>query len=426
MTFIKFFKTQLRKYWQNQLVAGGLVLFVGTMVANFGNYLFHLVMGRMLGPVDYGVLASLISLTYLFAIPVGALNWTTIKYVSTLRGERKFGEISLFYSWLNQKLIIFGLVGFLCLLLLSPWLKTFLHLESFLPLWLVIGASIISIYLMINTAVLQGYLRFGMMSISSTTQAGVKLIIGPFLILAGLRVLGATFAIFISLTFGYLLTFFFVKRQLSQKPKGKINAREIFDYMLPVFFWTLAFISLYTTDIVLARHFLSPQEAGYYAALATLGKIIFFASSPIVMVMFPLVSEKHANGQKYGQYLYLSLALVCLVCLGITSLYCLFPRLMVSLLYGQQYLAAAPFLWLFAFFLTFYTLAYLLTNFYLSIKKTKIVILPVVAALAQIFLIYFFHQNLKQTVSVSVITLALLTGGLLLYNLKDYRNPLGV
>jgi len=376
-------------------------------------------MGRMLGPVDYGVLASLISLTYLFSIPIGALNWTTIKYIAALRGKRKFGEISLFYSWLNQKLIVLGLAGFLFLLILSPWLKTFLHLESIWPLWLIIGASIISIYLTINTAVLQGYLRFGLMSTSAILQAAARLLFGPVLIIIGLKVLGATLAIFLCLVLGYLFTLYFVKKQLDQKPEGKIKTREVFDYLVPVFFWTLAFISLYTTDIVLARHFLSPQEAGFYAALATLGKIIFFASSPIVMVMFPLVSEKHANGKKYGHYLYLSLALVFLVCLGITGLYCLFPQLMVNLLYGSQYLAAAPSLWLFALFLSFYTLAYLLTNFYLSIRKTKVVILPVVAAFLQIILIFLFHQDLRQTVSVSVIILALLTGALLLYSKND-------
>ncbi len=417
---VDLFKKELKKHWQNQLIAGSLVLFVGTTIANFGNYLFHLVMGRMLGPADYGVLASLISLIYLFGIPVGAISWTTIKYVSDLRGKKQYGQVALFYSWLNRKLVLLGLAGLLFLVVLSPWIGSFLHLESIFPLWLIIGAGLISIYLLVNTAVLQGYLRFGLMSISSTIQAALRLIIGPLLILAGWKVLGATFAIFASLAVNYLFTLYFVRKLLARsKPEGKINAREVFDYMVPVFFWNLAFISLYTTDIVLARHFLPAQEAGYYAALATLGKIIYFAASPIVMVMFPIVSERHANGRKYADLLILSMGLVFLVCLGVSLIYFLLPELMLNFLYGSQYLAAAPYLWLFAIFLSLYSLSYLLTNFYLSIRRVKVVILPMAAALLQIVLIYLSHQNLRQTALMSVLTLTLLTLGLLLYYLQD-------
>lgn len=418
---MKLIKDYFQKFFKNQLIAGSFVLFAGTSIANFGNYLFHLLMGRMLGPADYGVLASLISLTYLFGIPIGALSWTTIKYVSALRGKKQFGAIAFFYSWLNKKLVIFGLVGFLLLLIVSPWISSFLHLESIWSLLLIITASLVSIYLIVNTAVLQGYLRFGLISVSATIQAALKVIIGPVLVLLGLRVLGASLVILISLTAGYLFTAFFVFRMLKNKKKRRdqINTQEIFEYMVPVFFWTLAFISLYTTDIVLARHFLPPQEAGFYAALATLGKIIFFASSPIIMVMFPMVSERHANGKKYGNLLILSLGLVFLVCLGISGIYFLLPKLMVDLLYGSQYLAAAPHLWLFAIFLSLYSLSYLVTSFYLSIKKVKVVILPIAAALLQIVLIFLFHQNLRQTVLMSITATALLLGILLLYYFQD-------
>ena len=418
---IDFFKTQLKKQWQNQLIAGSLVLFVGTMVANFGNYLFHLLMGRMLGPVDYGVLTSLISLTYLFGIPIGTLNWTIIKYVSALRGRKQYGTIAFLLSWLNKKLILFGLAGFLFLILISFRLSFFLHLESIWPLLLIMTASVVSIYVSVNTAVLQGYLRFGLISISSIIQAVLRITLGPLLVFLGLRVLGAVSTILLSLIVGYFLTAFFVNRQLKDiKMKAiQLNFQKALGYLVPVFFWTLAFSSFYTTDIILARHFLSPQEAGFYAALATLGKIIFFASSPIIMVMFPMVSERQANGKKYSNLLFLSLGLVALVCFSISGIYFLFPKLMVNLLYGSQYLAAASQLWLFAIFLSLYSLAYLLTNFYLSIKKVEIVVLPVLAALLQIVLIFFFHQDLRQIVLMSVISLALLTGALLLYSKND-------
>jgi len=200
------------------------------------------------------------------------------------------------------------------------------------------------------------------------------------------------------------------------KSKEKtVDSREITKYAIPVFFSTLAFTSLYTADVVLARHFLSAQEAGFYAALATLGKIVFFASSPIITVMFPMISERHASGKQYLGFLNLSFGLVILGCLGVTSVYFFFPELMIKTLFGSQYLPASPYLFLFAIFISLYTFSSLLVNFYLSIKRTRIVILPMMAALFQAVAIFAFHQNLSQIVLVSVVVLGLLFISLLIY-----------
>lgn len=413
-----FLKKTLRKLLKSQLVAGSAALFAGNIFANFGNYLYHLLMGRMLGPVDYGLLASLISLIYLFNIPMGTLNLVVVKYISALRGKKEFGAITYFYSWLNKKSVIFGLVGFILLTMLSPWFVSFLHIDSSFLVLIIIASSIIGIFLTINNAVLQGFLRFGLMSILGAAQVVLKLGAAILMVFWGLKVLGAVSAILLSIIAGFFLTGFFVARMIQKRKKTEkaIDIREIGRYALPVFFSTLAFVSLYTTDVVLARHFLSAQEAGFYASLATLGKIVFFASNPIIMVMFPMVSERHVNGKKYLDLLQMSFGLVLLACLGISLAYFFFPGLMIGILFGSEYLPAAPYLFLFAIFLSFYSLSYLLTSFYLSIKKTKIVFLPVVAALLQIVLIFLFHRDLQQTVLMSILTTTLLLVGLLFYN----------
>jgi hypothetical protein len=64
----------------------------------------------------------------------------------------------------------------------------------------------------------------------------------------------------------------------------------------------------------------------------------------------------------------------------------------------------------------------LLVNFYLSIRKTKIVILPVLAALSQVVFIWIFHQDIAQVIWVSIIVLGLLFAALLLYLIKPYAS----
>ena len=415
------FKDSFGRILKNQLLAGSVVLFAGSIVTSFGNYLFHLFMGRLLGPVDYGVLSSLISLTYWFGVPVGTLGLVVVKYVSVLRGQKRVGQIDYFYSWLNKKLLVIGALGFILLISLSGAIVSFLHFESTLPVLLIMVSSLIGVYATVNGAILQGFLRFGLMSALGIVNVVLKLGIAILLVYLGHGVLGGVSAISVASLTGYLLTALFAVRLLKgAKSKEKaVDGREIIKYAIPVFFSTLAFVSLYTTDIVLARHFLSAREAGFYAALATLGKIVFFASSPIITVMFPMISERHASGKQYLNFLNLSFGLVILGCLGVTSVYFFFPELMIKVLFGSQYLPASPHLFLFAIFISLYTFSSLLVNFYLSIKKIKVVVLPMMAALLQAVGIFVFHQNLSQIVLVSVGALGLLFISLLLYLFKE-------
>lgn len=409
------------KIFKNQLLQGSFVLFIGSALASFGNYLYHLLMGRMLGPIDYGVLASLISLAYLFNIPIGTLNMVVVKYVSQLRGKKELAKINYLYAWLTKKLLLFSVTGCLLLVIASPLMAAFLHFDSVLPLLMMIISSLIAVFANVNTATLQGFLRFGWMSLAGIVQAVLKVGGAVLLVWLGWKVLGAVAAALLAGLTGLILTIFLVKKLLKRKSqKQTVNIREIYRYSLPVLFSNLAFTSLYTTDILLAKHFLAASDAGFYAALAVLGKIIFFAAGPIIMVMFPMISERHANDRKFGKLFNLSFGLVCLVCLGISLIYLLFPKLMISILYGPQYLVVADKLWLFAIFLSLYSFAYLLMNFFLSIKKTKVVVLPVMAALTQAIFIFVFHQDLDQIVLVSIIILFLLFAGLLVYYLFNH------
>jgi O-antigen/teichoic acid export membrane protein len=74
----------IKRFFSSQLISGSLVMTLGTAVAGVFNYLYHLFMGRMLGPVDYGILASLISLAYLLSVPTATLNLVIVKFVSAL------------------------------------------------------------------------------------------------------------------------------------------------------------------------------------------------------------------------------------------------------------------------------------------------------------------------------------------------------
>lgn len=408
----------LKKIFSSQLFSGSLIMILASGLSGLASYFYHLLMGRMLGPADYGLLASLISLIYLLGIPTTTLNLVLVKFVSSFKGKKDFPAIAYLFKITAKKVLPVSLAFLLILLFLTPFIAKFLHLTALFPFVLILLISFISIFLTINRSFLQGLLRFGHFSFNSFLEPFLKLVLGFLLVWWGFKINGALFGMMIGALVCYVYTFIplrsiFKKEEVSHK----IKYQEIFKFILPVFFSTLAFTSLFTTDLVLVRHFL-PEQSGFYAALATLGKIIFFINGSIISISFPLISERYANGSNYRHLLWLSFLSIFLISAIISIFYFLFPSLMINLLYGRQYLSVASLLGSFGVFLSLYSLCFLMINFSLSINRTRAVILPLIAGALQIILISFFHQNLKQIILISVILLALLLLSLLVYCLQ--------
>lgn len=410
-------------FFHSALIKGSLVVFIGAMIANFGMYLFHVLTGRLLGPVDYGLLVSLISLTYFLGLPVGILALVLVRFVSRERDKEK---VATFVKEFFQKAAIGGAVILMFFLLLFPLLRNLVKVDSF---WLYLGIGVFSylgLFVAVFTSSLQGLLKFDQLSFLGIFNSWSKLVIVLLLVFLGFKVGGAILGMVIGTLLTVVLGYVFVSRCLVFKSDSKVNLKSAFEsigsYSLAVFLNNVSLTSLYTVDIILARFFLSPLQAGYYAALSSLGKIIFFASSPIASVMFPLVSSKESQGQAYGKTLLASFTLVFIISFGITCLYFFFPELMVSLLYGKQYLEAGQNLGIFAVFISLYSLSSLLLNFFLSISKTRIVVFPAVMAIVQIIAICIYHTSLNQIILVNLSVSTILFVGLLLYFLKHLEN----
>lgn len=416
---MKIFQDLLRRFFKSRLFVGSFIMTLGTGLGGGLNYIYHLLMGRMLGPSDYGVLVSLISLFYILSIPLGTFTLVMVKFVSLLKGKKDFDSISGLFKVITKRILPLSLFVFLVLLLLTPLVTSFLHLSSYIPFIIVLGGFFIGIFSTVNRAFLQGLLRFGFISVGSILGTFTKLTLAVLLVFLGFKVNGALAGFLLGGIVVYLFTLFPL-RFLFKKNLKKINlkTKDMFRFALPVFFSTLAFTSLFTIDIILVRHFLPNQQAGFYAALSTLGKIIFFLAGPVIHVVFPMISEKHSSGKNYRNVFLASIGLVGAISFSVTAIYFLLPNLMVKLLYGSEYLSIVPYLGFFGVFLSFYSLSFLMINFFLSVGKVKAVIFPVVAALLQIILISIFHSNLFQIISISVLLSTVLFVSLLLNLIK--------
>lgn len=382
----------------------------GNFVANLGNYVFNLFAGRLLGPSDYGVMAAIIALLYIVSVPSVTLTYVAAKYSSRFKAQNKLDQLSRFFISLNKVVLGLSFLIFLLFVFIREPLSRFLKIESPVPvifLGALLGTSLLTA---LNNSTIQGLLKFNFLAFNGILTVVVKLVVGLGLILAGFSVGGALAGFLAGFLAPYLVSFWPLKFLLFlRRETAKIDWKGVLGYAGPVFLSTLGLTLLYTVDVVLVKHFFPPAQAGLYSSLSLIARVTLFVTTPIAVVMFPLISDRLARDERYLHLFLGSLALVVLAVVSITAFYYLFPEFTVRLFFGSQYLAGARYLGRFGVFLSLYSLCNIFASFYLSIYKTRIASLPLLFGLLQIVLIWLYHGSFLQVLNVATaIVLALL------------------
>ena len=88
-----------------------LLTIIGTNLASVLNYFYHFVIGRLLGPANYGELATLISVLVLLSIIPSSSGLVIIKFIATSKDAKEIGCLIKFF----RSIILF--TGFGCQLL---------------------------------------------------------------------------------------------------------------------------------------------------------------------------------------------------------------------------------------------------------------------------------------------------------------------
>jgi len=427
----KFFETA-KKLIHHELISGSFYVFVGGMFANVFAFLLNLVLARKLSYADYGSFASLSAIITLAAILAGSVNTIIVRFVAEYFSKHEDDKLKLFYEKTFKIFIVLSILISLLFIILSPLIKNYLNIDN---IWYVVlvGVGISAFYLQsLNSAFLQGLMKFKLISLLNAVGSFIKLLVGVVLVLFGLKVFSGLLAILV-MSLGVFIVGLIPLRFLLAKRKVQnvhVPIREIFKYSLPSFF-TILFLTFFTSaDVILVKHFFNAHDAGFYAGLSLIGKVIFYFTGPIPLVMFPLLVKRYHNGENFHGLFYLALLLVLLPSLAIAGFYFLFPKFVVDLfLGGRDYLFITPYLGIFGIYLSIFSMLNVCVSFFLSINKTKVIFPVATAAIFQVILIYIFHNSFYQVIGVSISASSVLLVGLIFYYLKLFgkrasRQPL--
>lgn len=404
------------------LISGSIIVFMGTIVSNFSNFIFNIFMSRNLTVSDYGILASLNSLTLVFALIAESFVPTIVHFAGTFLAKKEHEKIRGIFFQANKIAVLFGGISFLFFALFAAQISEFFNIHS---RFLVTLAGVIVFFAFLgslNRGILQAKLLFKYLSFVNASASTLKLIVGISLVFLGYKLNGAVFGFFTSFFVSYVLVVIPLRHFFKEKSTFSIDLRKLFSYGMASAIALFSLTSFITSDILLVKHFFSPKEAGVYAGLSLIGRVIYFFSAPVVTVMFPLIVQKHTRAENYHNTFRLSLLFVFLSSGFLTILYFLFPQFIIKLfLKNAEYLAVSSSLGYFGIFMTLYIMLYVFTNFYLSIKRTKVYLPLIFSAVLQAVLIWFFHKTFFEVITISVFATTLPLALLVVYYFKSYE-----
>ncbi|GAA3510233.1 oligosaccharide flippase family protein [Aquimarina addita] len=379
---------------------------ISALLVNAGNYLYNLVLGRILGPEQFADAAILITFLLVLSFVAMTFQLATAKFSVLLEKEVLQNFIKLVYKYA----IMIGLVlGGLVIIFSKTLQGTFRTQSQFM--FIIFGIGIPIYFIMsINRGVFQGSNKFNKLASTFQTEMISRLVItiGLILLLNIQSSILIAIGITISLIFG-LFPFHLKNISISKiKPLPSKHKKHVTKFFILTAFYELTQIIINNSDIMLVKHYFEGYEAGLYASLALIGRVVYFVAWMFVMLLLPKVVTKHKNGEattpilsKYVVYITILSSLIVLGCY-------LFPELVIDLMFGSAYISIAPLLWKYAIATSLFAISNIFAYYFLSLDQYIPVILSGLLGITQVILIIFFHGSLSEVVIIQIIAMTIL------------------
>jgi O-antigen/teichoic acid export membrane protein/glycosyltransferase involved in cell wall biosynthesis len=388
---------------------GSLVLVIASMVVNCSNFVYHIIVSRDLTPGSYGALGALLGLLLLFGVPASALQVAITKEVAAKRAENKEPNSTvapIAAGPLFTQSLIWGIGVMIVLLAMSPFIKQFLHLPSISSAMLLAVYVVPSALGLVPRAILLGELRFILVAFALAIGALVRLALSAlFAHRSGVN--GALAATILGelVTTAVMLPSIrsLVKPQQGQEPLTVHWSDAVASIIAFSGYWMLTGI-----DTFLARHFLTSNDSGFYAAAATGARSAMFLPAAIALVAFPLFAENGGRTIKARSALIHALMVVSLLSLAAAGVLAAFPHVLINILFSDKYSVASTPMVILSFGAAALGIVNLLMQYHLATRARAAAALPWVGVLLAVVAIFAFHDSMSAIAVVMVVISALL------------------
>lgn len=379
---------------------------LSVLIVNGGNYLYNLLLGRILGPEKFSDAAILVTFLLVLSFIAMTFQLVTAKFSVLFEGKVFSDFISLVY----KRALLFSLLCAVLIVLFSEQLQSFFNTSTSM-MFVIFGLGVPFYFLMsVNRGIFQGKNELSSLSITYQTEMVSRLLI-TFALLYLLNIdssLLIALGIFCSFIFGLIpfkKQFFSIRKKIELGFKNKKLVRNFF---IITAFYELTQIIINNSDILLVKHYFNSYDAGLYASLALIGRIVYFIAWMFVMLLLPEVVKLNKEGKSTLPILLKYVVYIALISGSIIVSCSFFPKQIIFILFGENYLPIASLLWKYALATGVFAISNIFAYYFLSLDKYIPVVLSGIFGLLQIVLVIFYHKTLLQVVQMQIIAMIIL------------------
>jgi len=406
---------------KSQLYGGVLTLLAGSGLVGVTNLIYNVVTARLLGPSGFANATAVYTMLMLLSCLTLAFQVVCAKYVAKGRSAEERSEV---FASLHQRSWVAGIgIGLLLFLFERP-LTSYLNLTDPVLISLLALGTAFYIPLGVRRGYIQGIHAFGPLAINFMLEGMVRLG-GVFLLIElGLGVRGAVLASVLAVIVAYF-TALPSPGLTSFRFRGlAISSREGLQAI--VFFAGQTVINNF--DIVLVKHFFPPVEAGFYAAVALVGRLVNMCAWSVVNTMFPVSAGAGADEHEASPVLFTSLVIVFLILAVLIFGLWMVPSFLWKTLFGAQFAVGssgmlAPLLILYAITAGIYSLSSVIITYEMSRKIANTSWLQLAFSGALALGVYLLHQTLRQVILVQLVLMVILLFVLMIPLLRQQLTP---
>ena len=393
------------------LLAGGTVLALAMVIANVGNYALNLLLGRWLTPAEFSDANLMVTLMLTLTSIALCLQLVSARFIGihdTAGEPERSDELA---RTLRRWGLFAGVVTGLLLAGPSVWWRQIFHTGSAWP-FVILGLGM-PFYLAqaVGRGVMQGRMRFRPLALTFVVEMVVRLGAGVLLVSLGFGVGGATFALTASFVATYVAVSMLGGRAAGSSGRTAGPPQDLAlvrSYAGLVSILLIGQIIANNSDVLVAKAFFAPSDAGVYAAVALVGRAVFFLSWSVATVVFPAVAARHAGGGdtrgllRGGIAAVLAIGLLCTVGAAVVG----GPVLGVVL--GPAYSGLSGYLAAYAAVTTMFAVANLVASHDLSQGRVGRCWLLLAASVLQVVLLLLWHEGMAPLIRAQGVAMAVL------------------
>jgi len=391
------------------LPQAALLVAPATVVANALGYAFTLVLSRLLGPSEYGELGSALGLVLIGTVPALAMQPVVARHVAVHLSDRDAGSTDSVVTAALRRAAVVGLLTTALFVLASPLVTSYLRLDSPAPaLWLALSLAPAPVLLAAQGA-LQGREQFARMSCVFVLAALGRLVGAAVCVHWSPGVTGALAG---SAAGAFVVAALAVGLLGLRAPGGSRGPAVPYGEIAAAASAMCGLLVLGNIDVLLARHYLSPDDAGLYAVGTVFTKAALWGPQAVSLLVFARLAQPDGDPRLLRRAVGLVTALGALLVLGTAVL----GGPAVRLLFGEAYAGVARDAWLFTATGAALAVAQLLLFARLAVRDRVLPVAVLLVALAQVVVVVAFtHASVEQVVRTSLAgALTLVAAGYLL------------